>query len=288
MDLLKMIHEKAGGFQGGGVVIDVGSGSGQVLAGFAQALSALYSAEEEGEQDEFVFLCVDISASLLEQGRSAWKSFVAEHGGTGDCATVGRATISAKFVVGSGSNFGELAKEHCGADCKVQLVTVATAYHWFDHDAFARSLASCATPGYTSLLIWTYGMHSLATETPQDGAEPFVESAIDDIIFNRLYNKLIFEYWPPQIEHVRNGYVNLPFPYPREPVPSMSLQKEWTVDNLLGYLRSWSGVQRYRDANDNKDPVSMIEADLRQTWADKQCRTVTWPLTVLSGTCPAE
>ena len=53
---------------------------------------------------------------------------------------------------------------------------------------------------------------------------------------------------------------------------------EWGVDDMLGYLRTWSASKRYA-AQHNSDPVNIIEAQLRDAWGDGKHDAV-WPLTV--------
>jgi hypothetical protein len=58
---------------------------------------------------------------------------------------------------------------------------------------------------------------------------------------------------------------------------------QWTVDQLLGYLRSWSATQRYLAAN-GEDPVGLVEPDLRAAWGDPTCvREVRWLFHLRAG-----
>ena len=50
-------------------------------------------------------------------------------------------------------------------DASVDLVTVAQAYHWFDHERFHAQVRRVAKPGAV-IAVWTYG---LSTVTPDVG-----------------------------------------------------------------------------------------------------------------------
>lgn len=67
-------------------------------------------------------------------------------------------------------------------------------------------------------------------------------------------------------------------PMPEIPVEPFEMQLEWTVDEMLGYMRTWSATQRYMQAN-GSDPVALYEQELQQRWGDKK-RDLRWPLTL--------
>jgi len=56
---------------------------------------------------------------------------------------------------------------------------------------------------------------------------------------------------------------------------------DWTVDQTLDYMRTWSASQRYIKDN-GTDPTSPYHAELVAAWGDS-ARTVTWPLTLRVG-----
>lgn len=62
------------------------------------------------------------------------------------------------------------------------------------------------------------------------------------------------------------------------------IESNWTLEQLLGYLRTWSAVLRYEQKNAT-DPVPRLLPELHQIWGDaKQPRFVRWPLHFLAGT----
>ncbi len=63
------------------------------------------------------------------------------------------------------------------------------------------------------------------------------------------------------------------------------MKEEWNVDQLLGYLRTWSSVQKYIQKNES-DPVLLIEEDIRNSWGPAKTKTVEWPLFFKIGRLP--
>jgi hypothetical protein len=93
-------------------------------------------------------------------------------------------------------------------------------------------------------------------------------------------------WWQPGREHVRDGYAELPFPFPEVSAPTFVLERTWDLDGLLGYLRSWSGVAACAEAS-GKDPVEELEPQLSALWGPRATlHPVRWPLTVRAGLLP--
>jgi SAM-dependent methyltransferase len=149
----------------------------------------------------------------------------------------------------------------------VDLVTVAQALHWFDHDRFYAEVRRVAvTRGV--IAAWTYGAVRL------DG-DP-------GTIVHRYIYEDVGAYWPPERRFVDNEYRDLAFPFERIPLPAMSITCDWTLDELLGYLRTMSATGRFVDRH-GTDPVARIEPELSAAWGAAPRRRATWPLPVLAG-----
>lgn len=148
------------------------------------------------------------------------------------------------------------------------LVTVAQALHWFNLERFYGEVRRVLKPGGV-LAVWTYNLNTI---TP----------AIDAII-RRYHDALLGEYWPPERKFLTDGYRSLPFPFRELTPPRIEMVTEWTLDHLLGYLRSWSATQRYIDQN-NANPLALITEKLSKAWGNpNESRRVVWPLTLRVG-----
>jgi ubiquinone/menaquinone biosynthesis C-methylase UbiE len=156
--------------------------------------------------------------------------------------------------------------EDCGIEsASVDLVTVAQALHWFDLERFYAEVRHVLKP--RGVIAAT--AYKLATVSP-----PI------DAVVNRYYSETVGKYWPAERVLVER-FEELPFPFAGIKSPPFEMVAEWSVDQLLGYLRTWSATQRFIAA-ENRDPLGEVEAELRQFWGE-QSRKVVWPLTVRVG-----
>jgi SAM-dependent methyltransferase len=161
-----------------------------------------------------------------------------------------------------------LAEDSGLADASVDLVTVAQAAHWLDLDKFYDEVRRIARPNAAVALI-TYGV--LHVDGPVD---PLVQ---------RFYYETIGPYWPAERRHVEEGYRSLPFPFPERQLPSLAIEVSWSLEDLLGYIDTWSAVKAAEKAL-GTNPVVDLAAELREAWGDQQVRRkVTWPLSLRVG-----
>ncbi len=150
----------------------------------------------------------------------------------------------------------------------VDLVTVAQALHWLDHERFFAAVRRVLRPGGV-LAAWCY---ELAT----------VDPAVDAVV-GRLYADVVGPYWRPERRLLEQGYRTLPWPFEELELPAASMSVRWTLDALLGYLGTWSAVHAYRRA-EGSDPLDLVRADLERAWGPPASeRVVTWPLAVRLG-----
>jgi SAM-dependent methyltransferase len=147
------------------------------------------------------------------------------------------------------------------ADRSVDLITVAQAFHWFKHEEFYREVKRVAHED-ALLAIWCYAVAQVSPE---------VDHAID-----KLYTDILGPYWEKERKLVEQGYAGVQVPFTELQVPGFSMSLEWTADDMLGYLGTWSSLQSYFKKN-KKDPRQEIEAALRAAWGPG-IRTVSWPL----------
>ena len=166
--------------------------------------------------------------------------------------------------------YRQAAAEASGlAAASVALVTVAQALHWFPLPAFHAEVARVLRPGGV-IAAWTYGAFTLGLKE----AEAIV----------RAYHYVTCaSWWPPERVHVENGYRDLTFPFARLATPAFHMHSQWTLLQVVGFLRSWSATARLAAA-EGGDPVAPVERALREVWGDPNRPVdVDWPLTVLAG-----
>lgn len=151
-------------------------------------------------------------------------------------------------------------------DASADCLTVAQALHWFDLPRFYAEARRVLRPGGL-LAVWTYNRLTL---------DPAVDAVIE-----HLYSGLLGPDWPAERQLVESGYRELPFPCQEVPVPAMAMTADWTVNDLLGYLGTWSATRRYRTRT-GQDPLALVDAELRTAFGQGR-RTVHWPLAVRAG-----
>lgn len=148
----------------------------------------------------------------------------------------------------------------------VDLVTAAAAAHWFPHDAFHAEVRRVLKPeGIVAL--WTYWSARI--------------SPAMDAVLERFQYTLVGPYWPPERRYVNSAYRELPFPFQDLPSPEMEVRMIWSLDHFIGYLGTWSAVERYK-AQHGADPVELVLGDLRSAWGEGD-REVRWPLAFRIG-----
>ena len=142
--------------------------------------------------------------------------------------------------------------EHSGLDAQsVSLVTVAQALHWFDVDAFYAEATRVARPG-ALLVVWNYPRPKFA--------DPELERRFLD-----FYRDVVGPYWPPERRHIEANYSTLPFPFEKIDAPPFGLELDWGLEQVIGYVSSWSATARYRKAL-GKDPVPLLAESLGAVW----------------------
>ena len=81
----------------------------------------------------------------------------------------------------------------------------------------------------------------------------------------------------------RSAYRDLPFPLQEIDAPTFQLNLQWDLDSLIGYIGTWSAVQRYKRAT-GEDPLPALRAEIAPCWASPiEAKTVTWPLHLRVG-----
>jgi SAM-dependent methyltransferase len=148
------------------------------------------------------------------------------------------------------------------------LVTVAQALHWLDLDRFYREARRALVSGGL-LAVWTYGRH-------------WVDGGPVDRVLDHFYREVVGAYWPPERRWVEAGYRGLPFPFREEPIAAPPMVEEWTRDQMLGYIGTWSAVVRCREET-GIDPVAELATRLAPLWTGDERRRIHWVLTVRAG-----
>ncbi|HSC83485.1 MAG TPA: class I SAM-dependent methyltransferase [Pseudomonas sp.] len=153
-------------------------------------------------------------------------------------------------------------------DASLDLIVVAQALHWFATPSFFAEVSRLLKPGGL-FCAWCYSL--LQIDAQLDGV-------LDD-----FYRNTLGGYWPPGRASVDAGYRDIQPPFTRIAVPAFAIGLEWDLPQLLGYLGTWSAVQKLEQAS-GRDPLLDLLPKLEKAWgAPQQRRFVRWPLHFLAG-----
>jgi len=148
--------------------------------------------------------------------------------------------------------------DHC-----IDLITAASALHWFDLDRFYAEARRVMRPGGV-LAAWTYHVG-------------YVEPPFDEV-FGRFYRDVVAPYFAPGARLVDNRYEDITLPGKAISTPEFFVSVNWTLDQTLAFIRSWSGTQQYMKER-NEDPVVHIAGELDSLWTGKDAaKQIRWPL----------
>lgn len=143
------------------------------------------------------------------------------------------------------------------------LVTVAAGVHWFDLPAFWAEAQRVLRPGGV-LAVWTYHVGIME---PPFGA-----------LFWKFYEETLAPYFAAGAELVNQRYETLALPGEPIDVGEYRAAVDWTLDDLLLFIRSWSGVDKFIAEHDT-DPVDAVRNELLALWGDpSERRHLEWPL----------
>ncbi|MCJ9428658.1 class I SAM-dependent methyltransferase [Kordiimonas marina] len=152
----------------------------------------------------------------------------------------------------------------------VDLITAMQAAHWFDLPAFYHAADRVLKPGGRLALVG-YGLMDL----PPELEAPFLH----------FYRDIIGPYWPADRAHIETRYSKFSFPYAEDPDPGYALTADWSVEQLINYMNTWSSVKRAtRQLGAN--PLDAYAPTLRQAWGDVETRHIRWPLFMRWGRKP--
>jgi SAM-dependent methyltransferase len=152
-------------------------------------------------------------------------------------------------------------------DRSVSLVAAAQAFHWFDVDRFHAECRRVLVPGGV-VAVWTY--------------EKFRVDAAVDTVVDHFYTEVIGADWPAERRHVEQGYRSLPFPWQHETAPDFVLETDWDLEEVMGYLATWSAVQRHKDRLGH-DPLPALRPQLAKHWQSGGTRRLRWPIHLRIG-----
>lgn len=148
------------------------------------------------------------------------------------------------------------------------LITVGQAIHWFDFESFYAEVKRTMKPGGI-IAVMGYGLFKTDDKT--------------DKIINKLYTEVIGSYWDKERKYIDENYQTIPFPFNELNTPPFNNIFNWTFEQLIGYLNTWSAVQHYIKSLD-RNPLDLIYNELKDTWGENITKVVNFPILMRTGT----
>jgi SAM-dependent methyltransferase len=220
----------------------------------------------------------DFLVTLVEERKVAWDC------GTGNGQVATQLAAFFDRVIATDASSSQLAHaiklpnleyrvamaEQSGlASQSVNFISIAQAIHWFDFDPFYQEVRRVAVPGAV-VAAWGYGLLKI--------------SAPLDEVLRYLYSHLLGPYWELERRHLDQAYQTIPFPFPLLNTPSFTMQSSWNLAELMGYLNTWSAIQKFRAANNNCNPLEEISEELQNRWGEALgSRPVQWDIYLKVG-----
>lgn len=150
----------------------------------------------------------------------------------------------------------------------VDLITSAQAVHWFDLDSFYPLVRRAAKPDGV-LAVWMYHLPVISPDI-----DPIVES---------FYTNILAGFWPDRFYYLEARYRTLPFPFEEIETPAFEMRASWKLDQLSGFLDTWSAVRRFRSER-GQHPLQILWPELSKAWGQPdQTRLIRWPVYLRAG-----
>jgi len=161
----------------------------------------------------------------------------------------------------------EAAEKTSFPDKSFDLIIVAQAIHWFDFDAFYEEVERVVKPGGIFAVIG-YALLNIDENT--------------DKIIRKFHDEIVGPFWDPERKYVDECYQTIPFPFKEIDAPQLYNIYEWKLEQLVGYLNTWSAVQHYIKA-EKQNPVDLIYNELARSWEKNTIKTVRFPILLRTG-----
>lgn len=150
------------------------------------------------------------------------------------------------------------------------LVTVAQALHWFDFSSFWSEVTRVAAPG-AMFCAWGYSWFSCPKDVEHRLVMPI--------------RKIIEPFWATNNRILWDGYLSddIKFPFARLPCPAVSIQLQWTVQQLVEYIQTWSAFKRAAKNDVARSALDGVLSESARSVRSGDIIDIAMPLSVVAG-----
>jgi len=148
-------------------------------------------------------------------------------------------------------------------------ITIAQAYHWVNHQKFAEEAKRIGKPNAVVAVIG-YNLFRCSNNKVTDLVDAFYYNVTDP-------------YWEPERKYVQNLYRDAPFDFEELRVTeSFRMHTRWTLDQMEGYINTWSAIKKFIKVN-GYNPVPALIEDIKSVWGNKESIPFDFPLALRIG-----
>jgi len=151
----------------------------------------------------------------------------------------------------------------------VDLITIAQAIHWFNFDKFYEEVRRVAKPN-AIISAFTYSLFEVTDEK------------INELI-QHFYWKETQPYWDAERKLVDDGYKTIPFPFNEIVAPKFWMEYQWSVDQLLGYMNTWSAALHYHKKTGKNLTDEFLTSELLAVASKEDTLTIRFPIHMRIG-----
>lgn len=147
---------------------------------------------------------------------------------------------------------------------RADVLTVFQALHWFSGEVFwERVRANLASRGV--FVVVGYAWFSVDT--------------VFDRVFHGRVLPVLEPAWSPNNQLLLNGYRDVQIPFAAVPSAAFSIELDWTLEQLVAYVSTWSAVTKIIAAT-GVNPIEGLIPALQAAWGSAPVRRVRMPLAV--------
>lgn len=162
---------------------------------------------------------------------------------------------------------------------RVDVITVAQALHWFDFLEFYQVVHEFLEVETGIFACWCYSF-------PE-----FFNKDLNDI-FHHIYEDILGKHWAKERRYVEERYKTLPYfekyfkeiPVPKEKYENLKCDYQWSFDDCLNYMKTWSAYQSACVTFEEPIPKDILK-QMKEFWLedDNEVRHVSFPIHLRLG-----
>jgi ubiquinone/menaquinone biosynthesis C-methylase UbiE len=154
-------------------------------------------------------------------------------------------------------------------DSSVDLITIAQAIHWFDFKKFYAEVRRVAKPN-AAIAAFTYSLFEVT------------DSRVNELV-QHFYWKETHAYWDAERTLVDEEYRTIPFPFKEIKAPAFFMEYQWSTEQLLGYMNTWSAALHYQKQTGKNLVNEFLKEKLEAATSTGQVLTIRFPIHLRIG-----